>query len=49
MVKKTLAVVIPIFNEEENLPELFRRLREVFNKLDGSDAPRIIAKTSALP
>ena len=38
MDKKTLAVVIPIFNEEENLPELFRRLREVFNKLDGIDA-----------
>ncbi len=29
----TLAVVIPIYNEQENLPELFRRLRETFAKM----------------
>lgn len=38
MVNKTLAVVIPIYNEQENLPELFRRLRDVFSRLDGIDA-----------
>ena len=29
-----LAVVIPIYNEEENLPELTRRLRETCERLD---------------
>jgi glycosyltransferase involved in cell wall biosynthesis len=37
MGNKTLAVVIPIYNEQENLPELFRRLREVFAGLQGID------------
>src|SRR5438270_466031 len=32
---KKLAVIIPIYNEQENLPELFRRLREVFASLEG--------------
>lgn len=30
-----LAVVIPIYNEQENLPELFRRLTDVCDRLDG--------------
>src|SRR4051812_42258776 len=34
----TLAVVIAIYNEQENLPELFRRLRETFAKLPEVDA-----------
>lgn len=37
MQKKKLAVVIPIYNEEENLPELFRRLRAVFAQLERFD------------
>src|ERR1700677_4761204 len=37
MEKKKLAVVIPIYNEEENLPELFRRLRAVFAILEHFD------------
>ena len=35
---KKLAVVVPVFNEQENLPEMFRRLREVFARLDAIDA-----------
>src|ERR1700727_1860268 len=38
MVKKTLAVVIPIYNERENLPQLFQRLQAVFAGLDEVDA-----------
>jgi len=34
----TLAVVIAIYNEQENLPELFRRLSETFAKLPDVDA-----------
>ncbi|HWA98569.1 MAG TPA: glycosyltransferase, partial [Pirellulales bacterium] len=33
MPQQTLAVVIPIYNEQENLPELFRRLRETFDRM----------------
>jgi glycosyltransferase involved in cell wall biosynthesis len=32
-----LDIVIPIYNEEENLEELFRRLRETCNGLEGID------------
>jgi glycosyltransferase involved in cell wall biosynthesis len=32
-----LDIVIPIYNEEENLEELFRRLRDVCNGLEGVD------------
>jgi dolichol-phosphate mannosyltransferase len=30
-------IVIPIYNEQENLPELFTRLREVFDRLGTTD------------
>jgi dolichol-phosphate mannosyltransferase len=32
---QTLAVVIAIYNEQENLPDLFRRLRETFAQIPG--------------
>ncbi|MBS0211495.1 MAG: glycosyltransferase family 2 protein [Planctomycetes bacterium] len=35
--RATLTVVIPIYNEQENLPELFRRLRAVFDQLTDLD------------
>jgi polyisoprenyl-phosphate glycosyltransferase len=31
--QQTLAIVIAIYNEQENLPELFRRLRETFSQM----------------
>ena len=36
-----LDIVIPIYNEQENLPELYRRLRDVCNQLDQT-ASRVI-------
>jgi dolichol-phosphate mannosyltransferase len=36
-----LDIVIPIYNEQENLPDLFRRLQDVCNQLD-STACRVI-------
>ena len=39
--KKKLAVVIPIFNEQQNLPELFRRLRAVFDGMQHVEAQAI--------
>jgi glycosyltransferase involved in cell wall biosynthesis len=38
---QTLAIVIAIYNEQENLPELFRRLRETFGRMPGI-APTVI-------
>jgi dolichol-phosphate mannosyltransferase len=38
---QTLAIVIAIYNEQENLPELFRRLRETFERMPGI-APTVI-------
>ena len=32
---QTLAVVIAIYNEQENLPELFQRLRTTFARMPG--------------
>jgi len=32
-----LDIVIPIYNEQENLPELYRRLRDVCDQLDQTD------------
>ena len=32
-----LDIVIPIYDEQENLPELYRRLRDVCNQLDQTD------------
>lgn len=32
----TYSVVVPVFNEEENIPELYRRLSAVMQGLDGS-------------
>ena len=29
------SIVVPVFNEEESIPELVRRLREIMDKLDG--------------
>jgi dolichol-phosphate mannosyltransferase len=36
--RSTLAVVIPIYNEQENLPELYARLRAVFDRMPDIDA-----------
>ena len=38
---QTLAIVIAIYNEQENLPELFRRLRETFGRMPDI-APTVI-------
>jgi dolichol-phosphate mannosyltransferase len=32
---KNYSIVIPIYNEEENIPELYRRIRHVTEQLDG--------------
>ena len=39
--KQTLAMVIAIYNEQENLPDLFRRLRETFERMPDI-APTVI-------
>ena len=36
MVTPRISFVIPVYNEEENLPELFRELRDVLEKLSVS-------------
>ncbi len=36
MVTPRISLVIPVYNEEENLPELFRELTEVLEKLSVS-------------
>lgn len=38
---QTLAIVIAVFNEQENLPDLFRRLRETFERMPDI-APTVI-------
>jgi dolichol-phosphate mannosyltransferase len=35
MMEPTYTIVVPIYNEEETLPELYRRLQEVMAALDG--------------
>src|SRR5262245_33446989 len=38
---QTLTIVIAIYNEQENLPELFRRLRDTFGRIPDI-APSVI-------
>lgn len=35
MTQPIVSIIIPIYNEEENIPELYRRLESVIEKLDG--------------
>jgi polyisoprenyl-phosphate glycosyltransferase len=35
IVRPRYSVVVPVYNEEESLPEFFRRLREMIDRLDG--------------
>ena len=35
MTKTIASIIIPIYNEEENIPELYRRLENVIGQLDG--------------
>ncbi|MBD2774906.1 glycosyltransferase [Iningainema tapete] len=35
MIKQIYSIVIPIYNEEENIPEMYRRICNVMEKLDG--------------
>ncbi|MGB6295752.1 MAG: glycosyltransferase family 2 protein [Rivularia sp. (in: cyanobacteria)] len=35
MTQPTVSIIIPIYNEEENIPELYRRLEAVIEQLDG--------------
>ncbi len=36
MTKPTISIVVPVYNEEEVLPELYRRIREVMDGVDES-------------
>jgi dolichol-phosphate mannosyltransferase len=35
MTQPTVSIIIPIYNEEENIPELYHRLQNVIDRLDG--------------
>ena len=35
MTQPTVSIIIPIYNEEENIPELYHRLETVIEQLDG--------------
>ncbi|MGB3641311.1 MAG: glycosyltransferase family 2 protein [Rivularia sp. (in: cyanobacteria)] len=35
MTQPTVSIIIPIYNEEENIPELYHRLQSVIEQLDG--------------
>ncbi len=35
MTQPTVSIIIPIYNEEENIPELYHRLQNVIEQLDG--------------
>ncbi len=44
---KLISVVTPCFNEEENLEELYLRIKAVFEKLDGYDYEHIFADNAS--
>ena len=43
------SVVVPVYNEEESLLELGRRLAAAFDELDGGLSPRIPGSAAARP
>jgi glycosyltransferase involved in cell wall biosynthesis len=42
-----ISVVVPTHNERENIPELYRRVRDVFDKLDDADFELIFCDDSS--
>ena len=52
MAQKLISVVTPCYNEEENVRELSRRIRAVFDELPGYDYEHILidnASTDSTP